>query len=207
MELLKSSFLKQKVKWPHKYILAGRNKECVMYDQLTMGQWMAGFCRDMREENDQNSKNAMLDYLISLLDYSNDFSCNSAKASHAVLLCRMENGEIKDFTETDKIDRVRHVHMQRHTFNDQDASKKPSNLWCVSITMQVHALNKVHTKRKESSKNMHVRFVLQRVDKISHILKVTVQINRNKKNSKPGCKSAITFCSKIYLVKNCKFCK
>ena len=35
------------------------------------------------------------------------FSWNSAKASPAVLLCRMEQEEIKDFTETEKIDRVR----------------------------------------------------------------------------------------------------
>ena len=61
-------------------------------------------------ETDQYSKTAMLDYLISLLDDCNDFSWSSAKASHAVLLCRMEQGEIKDFTETDKIDWVKHAH-------------------------------------------------------------------------------------------------
>ena len=38
----------------------------------------------------------MLDYLISLFDNANDFSWDAAKASHAVLLCRMEQGEIKD---------------------------------------------------------------------------------------------------------------
>ena len=68
----------------------------------------------------------MLDYLISLLVDSNDFSWSSAKASHAVLQCCMEQGEIKDFTETDKIDSVRRAHVQRHTFGDQDASKKPA---------------------------------------------------------------------------------
>ena len=35
----------------------------------------------------------------------------------------MEQGEIKDFTETDKIDTVRHVHAQRHTFTGQDTVK------------------------------------------------------------------------------------
>ena len=116
-------FVKQKVRWPHEYVLAGSNKECVTYDKLTMGQWMAGFCRAMREEIDQNFKTAMLDYLISLLDDCNDFSWSSAKASHAVLLCHMEQGEIKDYTETDKIDRVRHAHAQRHTSSSQDTSK------------------------------------------------------------------------------------
>ena len=70
---------------------------------------MAGFCRAMKEETDQNSKDAMLDYLISLLDDANDFSLISAKASHAVLLCRMEQGEISGYTQTDQIDRVRHA--------------------------------------------------------------------------------------------------
>ena len=92
------------------YVLAGNNKECVTYDQLIMGQWMAGFCRAMREETNQNSKEAMLDYMISLLDDANDFSWNSAKASHAVLLCRMEQGEMKDYTQTKQIDRVRRAH-------------------------------------------------------------------------------------------------
>ena len=66
-------FMKNKVKWPHEYILAGSQKERVSYDQLTMGQWMAGFCRTMREENCIQNKNAKLDYLISLLGDSNDF--------------------------------------------------------------------------------------------------------------------------------------
>ena len=84
--------------------MAGSQKERVSYDQLTMGQWMAGFCRTMRDENCIQNKDAILDYLISLLDDSNDFSWSSAKACHAVLLCRMEQGEIKDYTQTDLID-------------------------------------------------------------------------------------------------------
>ena len=68
----------------------------------------------------------MLDYLISLLDDLNDFFCSWAKASHAVLLCHIEQGEIKDFNETDKIDRVRHAHAQRHTSASQDRVKHAS---------------------------------------------------------------------------------
>ena len=56
----------------------------------------------------------MLDYLIALLDDSNDFSWSAAKASHAVLLCRMEQGEISEYTQTDLVDRVRRAHAQRH---------------------------------------------------------------------------------------------
>ena len=46
-------FVKQKVRWPHEYVLAGSNKERVTYDKLSLGQWMAVFCRTMREA-DQN---------------------------------------------------------------------------------------------------------------------------------------------------------
>ena len=107
-------FVKNRVKWPHEHVLAGNIKERVSYDQLTMGQWMAGFCRTMREEKNSKNKQAMLDYLIALLDDSNDFSWAAAKASHAVLLCRMEQGEIVDYTQTDLVDRVRRAHAQRH---------------------------------------------------------------------------------------------
>ena len=119
-------FVKHRAKWLHEYILAGNNKERVAYDQLTMGQWMAGFRRAMREETNQNSKDAMLDYLISLLDGANDFSWNSAKTSHAVLLCQMEQGEIKDYTQTEQIDRLRRTHVQTHTSTSQDTTKNVS---------------------------------------------------------------------------------
>ena len=46
----------------------------------------------------------MLDYLISLLDDAQDFSWDAAKASHAVLLCKTEQGEIGDYSCTDQID-------------------------------------------------------------------------------------------------------
>ena len=59
-------------------------------------------------------RNAMLDYLISLLDDSNDFSWTSALACHTVLLCRMEQGEIQNYTQADRIDRTRRAHAQRH---------------------------------------------------------------------------------------------
>ena len=125
--------VKNRIKWPHEYILAGSNKERVTYDQLTMGQWVAGFCRTMRDESDKNCKEAMLIYLISLLDDANDFSWSAAKACHAVLLCRMEQGEIKDFTQTEAIDRVRRAHAQRHVtqssqIHNKNASRRDKNI-------------------------------------------------------------------------------
>ena len=42
-------YVKQRMKWPHEYVLAGNTKDCVNYNQLNITQWMAGFCRIMRE--------------------------------------------------------------------------------------------------------------------------------------------------------------
>ena len=67
------------------------------YDQLSVDQWVTGFCRIMRDEQNSDIQNSMLDYLIALFDDPNDFSWDAAKASYAVLLYRMEQDKIKDY--------------------------------------------------------------------------------------------------------------
>ena len=109
-----------RVKWPHEFVLSGSNKERIQYDQLTTVQWVAGYCRILREERDQKIKDHMLDYLISLMDDAHDFSWDAAMASHAVLLCRMEQGEVKSYLETDKLDRIRRANAQRHVSSPVD---------------------------------------------------------------------------------------
>ena len=56
----------------------------------------------MRDEENLQTRGHMLNYLIALLDDSNDFSWQAAKASHAVLLCRMEQGKLAGWAETEK---------------------------------------------------------------------------------------------------------
>ena len=107
-------FVKNRVRWPHEHVLSGSTKERVSYDQLTVTQWVSGFCRTIREEQSEIMRSHMLDYIISLMDDANDFSWGAAKASHAVLLCRMEQGEILDYSQTEKINRVRRANAQRH---------------------------------------------------------------------------------------------
>ena len=106
----------------------------------------------MREENCIQNKDAMLDYLISLLDDSNDFSWNSAKACHAVLLCLMEQGEIKDYKQTDLIDRIRRAHAQRHVPSTQNfsknVSKRKKNAKTMICQFRAHACMQQHTKPK-----------------------------------------------------------
>ena len=70
-------------------MLSGLTKERITYDQLNMTQWVPGFGQTMRDESDPVLIKHMIEYLISIMDDANDFSWTSAKASHAVLLCRM----------------------------------------------------------------------------------------------------------------------
>ena len=107
-------FVKNRVRWPHEHVLSGSNKERISYDQLTVLQWVTGFCRTIKEEQNSKLKEHMLDYMVALLEDAQDFSWGAAKASHAVLLCRMEQGEIRDFSESEKIDRIRRANAQRH---------------------------------------------------------------------------------------------
>ena len=61
------------------------------------------FLQKHREESDIKIQEHMLDYVIDLLDDATDFSWASTKGSHAVFLCRMEQGEIGSWLETEKL--------------------------------------------------------------------------------------------------------
>ena len=80
-------FVKERVKWPHEFVLAGSTNHRITYNQLNITRWMSDFCRILRDENCHKVRDHMLDYLIALLDDSNDFSWQVAKASHAVPFC------------------------------------------------------------------------------------------------------------------------
>ena len=140
-----------RVKWPHEFVLSGSSKERVSYDQLSISQWVAGFCRIMREEKNSKFKDHMLDYMISLFDDANDFAWDAAKASHAVLLCRMEQGEISDYSQTDKIDRIRRANAQRHNVqtNVSQSIKKlgPKSMTCNYFNAGTCSHAKTHETR------------------------------------------------------------
>ena len=62
--------VKNRLKWPHEFVLTESTKERVSYDQLTPIQWMADFCRTMKEEKNLEMEEHMLDYVIALLQNS-----------------------------------------------------------------------------------------------------------------------------------------
>ena len=122
-----------------------------------------------------------------ILDDSNDFSWSSAKACHAVLLCHMEQGEIKDYTQTDLIDRVRRAHAQRHAPPSQNVFKKPTknfpgrdknvrSMICQFLTKEL-AFTKLLMKPKVSPTNMYVTTALQNMGRLFLILKLIARQN------------------------------
>ena len=52
----------------------------LMISEIQPRQWMAGFCRIMREDPVAENRDFMLDYAINLLEDAMDFSWSSAKA-------------------------------------------------------------------------------------------------------------------------------
>ena len=104
--------IKKLVTWPHHYILAGKDKKPITYDQLQPTQWMSG-CLQAAMDLPQPDRDHNLHYLINLLNDASDFSFDNAKACHAVVLTSMEHDKVA-WQETDKLDRFRRQHAQQH---------------------------------------------------------------------------------------------
>ena len=118
--------VKNKVSWPHEAILGGVSRQRVTYDQLTLTQWVQGFCKNIMEESCNDRRYTMVSYLNDLMEDATDFSWQSAKAAHAVLLCEMERGSLQ-WEDMDRIDRIRRAHAQKHVAG-RGGWAKPSDL-------------------------------------------------------------------------------
>ena len=113
--------VKRVVDWPQNFILTGSRKVRPSYDNLTMSQWVFGFVGCILEEYSEAAKSSMLDYLGNLMEDASAFSWESAKASHAIVLTNIVTDYLQ-WMETDKLDRIRRAHAQRHS------APGPSNL-------------------------------------------------------------------------------
>ena len=94
----------------------------------------------------------MLDYLISLLADAQNFSCGVAKASHAVLPCRLEQGEIGDYSCTYQIGRMRRANAQRHSkiMNDKKSWQKLPKQWLAPTLINIYATLIKHIRQRVS---------------------------------------------------------
>ena len=136
-------FFNHKFRWPHGFVLWGQNKDRVTYNQLSPVQWMAVFCRTIREESDIIIREHMLDCVVYLLNDATGFPWSSAKASHVVLMCSMAQGEIKSWFETENIDRIHRALAQRHSTSQgsslrtQDKHSTAKTATCMYYNMVV----------------------------------------------------------------------
>ena len=115
--------VKRMVDWPQNFILTGSRKTRPTYDDLSITQWVSGFVRCIQEEKSDAAKECMLDYLGNLMEDASDFSWEAAKASHAIALTNMEADRLK-WTDTEKLDRIRRAHAQRHVNVGQTSNSK-----------------------------------------------------------------------------------
>ena len=176
-----------RVKWPQEFVLSRSKKERIQYDQLPIVQWVAGFCWILRNEKDPQVKEHKLDYLIALMEDVNDFFWDAAWASHAVLLCMMEQGEVKGYSETDKLDRIRRANVQRHVVtspNEAQNSHKRSKLIRFSLastSIRAHACIKNHITPRVSCISIFAFIIFNKLAKHTYILNKIVKTKATKR--------------------------
>ena len=61
-------YVKHKVAWPHEAILGGANRSRVTYDQLTLSQWVQGFCKNILDEKAEGKRERMVAYMADLME-------------------------------------------------------------------------------------------------------------------------------------------
>ena len=105
--------VKEKVSWPHEPILGGMQRQRISYDQLSLTQWIQGFCRNILEENSVERGDAVVSYMADLMEDATDFSWQGTKAAHTLMLCEMERS-VLTWEDTERIDRIRRAHAQKH---------------------------------------------------------------------------------------------
>ena len=105
--------VKARVAWPHEPILGGSSRQHVTYNQLTLTQWVQGFCKNIMEEPSRECRYEMISYMSDLMEDATDFTWQGAKAKHTVMSCEMERGGVLTWEDTDHIDRIRRAHAQK----------------------------------------------------------------------------------------------
>ena len=147
--------VKKKVSWPHEPILGGSQRQRVSYDQLSLTQWVQGFCKNILEEKSNTRREAMVAYMSDLMEDTTDFSWQGAKAAHAVMLCEMERG-VLSWENSDRINRIRRAHAQKHIAGNKSSWHKSNNVsrkpwFCKSY----QSGNCTHSRDHESNGKMH----------------------------------------------------
>ena len=65
--------VKHKVHWPHEAILGGVTCQQISYDQLSLTQWVQGFCKNILEQKLSLRRDSTVAYLGDLMEDAIDF--------------------------------------------------------------------------------------------------------------------------------------
>ena len=114
---------KIKVKWPQDLAFVGTMKKRPTYDQLTTCQWMLGYLRIRQEETDVKIREHMIEYLTELMQDACDYSWESAKGAHSVLLHRMADGVV-DWGQVKEVQKIRKRYAQMTATPSQEKYSK-----------------------------------------------------------------------------------
>ena len=96
--------------------MGGATRSRLKYNQLSVSQWVQGFCRNILDENNTTKREQMISYMSDLMEDATNFSWQGAKAAHAVLCCELERGTVT-WNDSHRIDRIRRAHAQKHVSN------------------------------------------------------------------------------------------
>ena len=76
--------VKHKVHWPHEAILGGMTRQRVTYVQLSLTQWVQGFCKNILEQKSSSRRDTMVSYFSDLMEDATDFSWQGCPCSLAL---------------------------------------------------------------------------------------------------------------------------
>ena len=66
--------VKHKVAWPHEHIFSGINCSRITYDQLSLCQWVQGFCKNVLVDSCHTKREKMIAYMADLMENVNNFT-------------------------------------------------------------------------------------------------------------------------------------
>ena len=159
--------MQKNVAWPHEHILGGQTRQRVTYDQLTMSKFVQGCVKNILDEKNLENREFMLRYLGEIMEDTSDFSLVSAKASHAVLLCKMERGQVT--SDTSRIDRIRRAHVQQHqsklNWGYRQQEKRP--WFCKNYQTGSYTFNKDHQVGGQLNKHIYA-YCLSQGKQLNH---------------------------------------
>ncbi len=99
------------IAWPHYPVYVGPTRLPAKYDELSTDQFVYGYLHNMARESTTVKAN-MLRHLQELMQDAMDYSWETARSYHKLLLQQMEK-DVLSWSDTDQIQEFRRIHAHR----------------------------------------------------------------------------------------------